>query len=154
MDHRRELINYLVESRQAMRHVVGMAQEEEEIYPPWTMREILAHISGWDDVTIAALSAHARGEVPLTPASRGIDYYNAQTVSTREGLDFDHILREWETTRQLLIELLVDYPLDRMEVSLAYPWGSKGSVAGIIHIMAEHEHEHAAEIQSLLSKQG
>lgn len=36
-----------------------------EIYPGWTLKEVLAHITGWDDAAIASLHAHLADDVPL-----------------------------------------------------------------------------------------
>lgn len=147
-----QLIQELDEARAKMREIATLAGENAQIYTPWKMKEVLAHLTGWDDATIAALQAHARGEVPSTPAERGIDFYNAQTVSTREELPYAHIVREWERTREQLKEVLRALPEEKFDKPLVYPWGPTGTVTKIIRIMIHHEHEHADEIRSLLSQ--
>jgi len=150
MHLRDKLIQELSEARAKMRKVAERAGENIEIYVPWKMKEVLAHITGWDDATIAALSSHAAGDTPATPARRGIDYYNAETVSTREELPYPHIVREWENTREQLIKVLQTMPDEKFDQPLVFPWGPTGSVAEIVGIMIHHEHEHADEISGLL----
>lgn len=147
-----QLLQELDEARAKMREITTLTGENTEIYAPWKMKEVLAHLTGWDDATIAALQAHARGEVPTTPAERGIDFYNAQTVSTREELPYAHIVREWEKTRELLKQVLCDLPEEKFAEPLIYPWGPTGTVPQIVRIMIHHEHEHADEIRGLLSQ--
>ncbi len=145
-----QLIQELDEARLNMREVAQLAGENMEIYAPWKMKEVLAHITGWDDATIAALRAHAKDDVPGTPARRGIDHYNAETVSTREELPYPHIVREWENTREQLKAVLRAMPEEKYTQALVLPWGPTGTVAQLVRIMIHHEAEHADEIRELL----
>ncbi len=145
-----QLIQELNEARQKMREIAELAGENTQIYAPWKMKEVLAHITGWDDATIAALRAHATGDVPGTPAQRGLDDYNAETVSTREELPYAHIVREWESTREQLKGILREMPEEKFEVVLVLPWGPSGMVTQLVRIMSHHEAEHADEIRELL----
>lgn len=152
MDTREKLIQQLNTGRQEILSLLEILDRNREVYPSWTAKELLAHFTGWDDATIASLKAHARGDVPATPAERGIDFYNAQTVSTRESLDFDHVYKEWETARAELLAVIQDMPQEKLEDSLIMPWGHRGPVAELIQIMAYHEVEHAEEIKARLKK--
>ena len=103
------------------------AHREKEIYRGWRLKELLAHMSGWDDAVIAAIQAHADGTEVGTPASRGIDAYNAETVATRETLDYDHVRREWDRTHELLMNALKELPLEKYHEALNFPWGETGT---------------------------
>ena len=151
MKIRDQLIQELDEARQKMREVAKLAGENTQIYGPWKMKEVLAHITGWDDATIAALHAHAQDDSPSTPADRGIDYYNAETVSTREELPYAHIVREWENTREQLRTVLLEMPDEKFDEPLVIPWGGLALVAQLVRVMSHHEMEHAEEIRALLS---
>ncbi len=150
MGQKEELIEQLHQGRAHILELLKILDINQEVYPRWTAKELLAHFAGWDEATIAALRAHARGDVPATPAKRGINDFNAQTVSTREALDYDHIYREWEAERTELIQAISDMPDEKFSESLVMPWGPTGSVAKLIQIMAEHEVEHAEEIMKRL----
>ena len=43
------------------------------------MKEVLDHITGWDDAVIASIKSFLSGDLPATPASRGFDAYKAET---------------------------------------------------------------------------
>lgn len=150
MDERFELIQMLDQAHEKMRLVTNLAQRNVKIYPLWTMKEVIAHLTGWDAVTVESLRIHARGEIPLTPARRGINHYNAQTVAERENLDFNDIIHEWEETRNELKRTLQELPEDRYLEKIVYPWGPTGSVKKMISIFIEHEKEHAEEILEIL----
>lgn len=151
MDERQSLIDALKHSRTAIQELLDVIDSNRKIYPLWTVREIVAHISGWDDAMIASIKAHVDGREPGTPAARGIDYYNAQTVSTREGLDYDHIYREFVQTRKDLVALIQSMPETKLGEPFILPWGDAGTVKAIVNIFTEHEEEHAADLRKIIS---
>jgi hypothetical protein len=126
------------------------AHRDKEIYRGWKLKELLAHMSGWDDAVIATLKAHAQDAPTETPASRGVNAFNAQTVSTRETLDYDHIRREWDRTHELLIEALNELPLEKYHQALDFPWGETGTVAYLVEVFVKHEEEHAEHLREWL----
>jgi hypothetical protein len=148
-EERARLIEQLDEAREKMRAVLVDIDTRMEIYPSWTIKHVLAHITGWDDATIASLRAHAGGDEPGTPASRGIDVYNAESVETRDALDYEHIIQEWELARDQLKDAINEMPTEKLVEPLLFPWGQTGTVAQIVAIFANHEEEHAREIQAL-----
>lgn len=138
--------------REALKALVAQAEahQEKEIYRGWKLKEFLAHMSGWDDAVIASLRAHAVGGAFGTPAARGVNAYNAQTVSTREALDYDHIRREWDRTHELMLDALRDLPDEKLHQPLTFAWGEIGTVAYLVEIFVEHEEEHAAHLREWL----
>jgi uncharacterized damage-inducible protein DinB len=148
-EERARLIERLDEAREKMRAVLVDIDTRMEIYPSWTIKHVLAHITGWDDATIASLRAHAGGDEPGTPASRGIDVYNAESVETRDALDYEHIIQEWELAREQLKDAINEMPPEKLVEPLLFPWGQTGTVAQIVAIFANHEEEHAGDVQAL-----
>ncbi len=118
-----------------------------EIYPGWTVKELLAHLAGWDDATIAALQAHNQGESTPLLALRGIDAYNEQTVGERSELDYAQIVKEWELVREQLVALLQALPPEQLGDKIVSPWGPQVSVEELVRIMIEHEEEHAEVLE-------
>jgi len=138
--------------REALKNLVAQAEPHgnKEIYKGWTLKEFLAHMSGWDDAVIESLHAHLEGMPFLIPAARGVNAYNAQTVSTRETLDYDHTRREWDRTHELIIQALRDLPEEKFHQALTFPWGETGTVAYLVEIFVEHEEEHAEHLRKWL----
>ncbi len=151
MDLRTKLMRDLEESRAAMLVHLTQVNLQRKIYPLWTIREILAHISGWDDSVIAVIECLRDGSVPTTPAREGVDAYNAATVTTREGLDYDHVYREYIETRKILLGMLAELDDARLAETTTLPWGGYGTVEQIIGIFVEHEIEHAGDVQKIVA---
>ncbi len=144
------LIERLQHARKPLEDLHPQAPPGKEIYANWTVKELLAHLTGWDDVTIEALHAHGRGEPVSTTVSTGIDAYNARTVSSRESLNLKQTIDEWRATRQALIQALHDLPDEKFNQALTFPWGETGTVAYLIEIFVEHEEYHGGHLAEWL----
>ena len=105
------------------------------------------HLAGWDDATILALKAYLAGETPPTPADRGFDAYNAQTIAERSSLNYDQIVREWEWVREQLIPILHQIEEEELETIIVSPWGPTMAIERMINVMIEHDEEHAKVIR-------
>jgi hypothetical protein len=152
MEKKAPLIQRLDEARAQMRALLAEVDPRAEIYPGWTMKEILAHIAGWDDAVAASLRAHAGGQEPGTPALEGIDAYNIQSVATRQALAYDQVVREWELAREQLKAAIDAMPAEKFDERLLVPWGGRGTIPRLVHIFAEHEEEHAAEVREIITR--
>jgi len=146
-----ELIARYEHSRALMLAQLDQIDLNRKVYPLWTVREILAHLSGWDDATIAFIRTILQGKEPgLTLAAQGINVYNAESVSTREGLDYDHIYREYLETRRVLLDLINQVPEELLTKAYTLPWGGEGTLVEMVEIFAPHEVEHAEDVRKLI----
>lgn len=153
MDKRQVLIDRLAQARTSMLVHLETVDKNRKIYPLWTIREILAHIAGWDDATIAFIQAIVQGGQPgLTLAAQGIDVYNAETVSTREGLSYDHIYREYIETRRTLLDLIRQMPEELVTKAYILPWGGYGTLEDMVNIFAPHEEDHAEDVRKIVAQ--
>ena len=153
-DEQTQLMAELDAARATMHALIADLMPDSEIYPGWTLRQFLAHLTGWDAVTAATLRAPARGETPATPVSAGINAYNAESVATREALDLAHIIKDWELAREELKAAIRALSPEQMAAPLLQPWGSVITVAKLGEIMIHHEGvEHADELRAMEAKQ-
>jgi len=139
-------------ARAEMREIVKLAQGNPTIYQPWRMKEVLDHITGWDDAVIASIKSFLAGEVPATPASRGIDAYNAETVTSREAIPYEVTQREWDASRTELLSLLRNMTNEQLHTAFILPWGDNGTIEDLVDIFVEHEETHAKEIREIIEK--
>ena len=153
MDDKKRLLRRLDDARAMMRAVLNGIELSMEIYPGWTIKHVLAHIAGWDDATAVSFLAHTAGDEPGTPAARGIDHYNAESVATRETLDFERVHQEWELSRNELKKAISEMPDEKLSTPLILPWGPYGTVEQAVSIFAEHEEEHAKEIARMVGRE-
>lgn len=149
MEERTELIHQLEEARQELRAALEGIKSEMEICPGWTSKELLAHIAGWDQVTIPSLRAHARGIEPDASATGDFDLVNVQLIETYQALSHSRMAGECERVRDELKTAIEEMPEERLAEPFLFPWGERGTVAELVAILAGHDREHAQEIQAL-----
>lgn len=142
------LLHRLDETRQGIEDILPEIDPAREIYPGWTIKEMLAHMTGWDDATIDSLRAHVVGRPPALEAIRSLDEYNSQTVSSRKDLDYDHILKEWRLTRQVLRTIIEQLPDEKFFEPLIVPWGDKTTVTYLVDMFRDHEQDHARDLRA------
>lgn len=150
LEAREQLLHDLDVARAQTLALLQTLEAASELYPGWTVKEFLAHLTGWDESTTAALRAHAAGIEPGRPAYRGIDSYNAESVSARANLDYLHVKGEWQAARESLKAAVRDLPAAKFAQPVVFPWGPTGAVSTLVKIMIHHEHEHAEELRQLL----
>jgi hypothetical protein len=151
MDEGDRLIQRLDGSRNTMNRALTFIDKGLEIYPEWTIREILIHIAGWDEVGTSTLRAHIAGEPPAPIEIQDIDTYNSYLVSSHEALTLEEVIRYWRRARREMVDALEQMPPEKFQERARFPWGETGTITRLVSILDEHEREHAAEILEMLS---
>jgi len=149
-DDRDALLLLFDEARLKIERLLIKSDVNKELYPGWTIRHLLAHITGWDEATIDSLRAHIAGQPPIISADRGINEYNTRTVASRQNMDYAHLVNEWQMQRNLLRTIVEEMPIDKFVEPLIFPWGNKGTVTSLINVLLEHEEEHVRDITEWL----
>lgn len=147
-----DLISQLDTAHTMIRDLVNQVASSETLYPGWTLKEFLAHLTGWDEATIGSLRAHLSGNEPGTPAYRGIDHYNAQSVEERVALDYKQVYAEWEMARKTLKEVVARVTEEKFNQKLLMPWAQTGTVKLLVEIMIHHAYEHAEDLHKLIGQ--
>ena len=147
MDERQRLVEQLDEAHEKLRAVLVGIDPAMAMSPTWTVKEVVAHIAGWDDATIEMLRAHVTGDPLDAPDWVTIDHYNAQSVETRRPLSYEQTVREWEQTRTQLRAMIEAMPADKVPEPMEFLWGQSGTVAQLVAIMAHHEADHATKVE-------
>jgi DinB superfamily len=149
---RNSLLHRLEEARVKIEELLPKIDPEKEVYPGWSIKHLLAHITGWDDASIDALRAHGMGCLPSFLAIHGLDKYNELTVSSCADLTYEQIRNEWRLKRHVLREITEQLPEEKLLEPLAVPWGKKTTVARLVDIFCHHEEEHARDINEWLKQ--
>lgn len=144
------LLHQMDGTRSKIEELVLEIDPHKEIYPGWTIRDILAHMTGWDDALIDSLRAHVAGRPPSVSTIRSLDEYNALTVSSRKDLDYEHVLKEWRFTHQMLRTIIEQLPEEKFFSTIIVPWGEKATVTNLLDIFRDHEEEHTRDILAWL----
>jgi hypothetical protein len=114
----------------------------------WTIRDILAHVSGWAAWDLAAIRAMLADEQPDWAAIQAVDTFNARLVAERRGWSVQQILAEMGQAQANLQDLLAS--LSDEDLFRAGPFRGPywDNLAGWLQVGWEHEEEHAAQIRA------
>jgi len=140
------LLAYISQVREQMEALLDKIDTRQKIYPGWTIREVICHITAWEVVIDKALTAYRKGDPPYFLHQQDFDIFNDEAVECREGWSFEQVIQEWKDVRAALIKTIQKLKNDDLGVEMVLPWGSERTVAELIEIIGEHESEHLEDI--------
>ncbi|GAB4423748.1 MAG: hypothetical protein Kow0031_02400 [Anaerolineae bacterium] len=146
-----EIVSYLNFGRNCLlESIEGLSRREMTeipVYPEWTIKDVLAHIIGWDRRVIAILPLIVNdraGEVP------GVDVadHNARSVAAGRQKSLPELLAEIRQTHQEIMTMISG--LEHREIDRRHERNGRVITirSYIIQIMVDHERQHAAEIEA------
>ena len=145
---KKHLLKLLTESHSATRATIEGIDPEWRVYTDtgWRIRDIIGHIATWDRQVAKSLRAfQAATEYSITNLDEHT--FNEQAVKEQQALTAQQVMKEWEQARKDFIEAVQEISLDRFPGDLLYPWGDeRGSIAGLVEYMTDHDAEHRDEI--------
>jgi len=128
--------------RTDMGNVVQEIETKLMIYPGWTIKEMIAHITAWEIVIHKALQAYMAGDPPYFLREQDFDIFNEEAVDFRTSWSMAQVLQEWKDVREDLKKTIHKLKETDLPVEMVLPWGSERTVAELIEIIGEHEGEH------------
>jgi hypothetical protein len=80
----------------------------------WSVKDIIAHVSGWEEETLTHLPLILAGGRPTRYSVRfgGIDAFNARMTERKKNLSLSAVLREQDETHRRLIAFILSLPDD------------------------------------------
>lgn len=119
---------------------------ELQIYEGWTIKDVLAHVIGWDQRVLRTLPLMLQNRASEV-ASVEVDDFNRESIQSWRDKSLAEVLSEVQSTHQRILEILSG--LDHKEVDMRRE--RHGRIITIrsyvIDVMIEHDREHAAEIE-------
>jgi uncharacterized protein (TIGR03083 family) len=81
----------------------------------WSVRDVLAHITTWEEQTLEHLpTIMAGGRTPKYLTFGGIDAFNGMMTEKKRGLSLAEILRQMSETHERLIDLVRSAPAEQL----------------------------------------
>ena len=82
----------------------------------WSVRDIIAHVTWWEEEALRHLPGILRGETPprYSVTYGGIDAFNALMTERKRHLSLTKVLQEQEQTHRRLIALIEGAPADQI----------------------------------------
>lgn len=119
---------------------------ELPIYEGWTIKDVLAHVLGWDQRVLRTLPLMVQNRASEVPSVE-VDEYNAESVAAWRERSLAELLVEVQSTHRQIVDMIAS--LDHKEIDTRRE--RHGRIITIrsyvIDVMTDHEREHAAEIE-------
>ena len=116
------------------------------IYDEWTIKDVLAHIIGWDQWVVEILPLILQNRADEI-AEIDVEAHNHRSVEVWRDKSIDEVLVTLKSTHQQIVDAIS--AIDHVEIDLRRE--RKGRTITIrsyvIEMMVEHERQHAMEIE-------
>lgn len=116
----------------------------------WSVKDLLAHLAGWDEANLQAAQAVLAGELPAFYQHRDRDWqaFNALLVAEYRRDDFNELLRLVAASHQRLVEYLHSVPADLMAKDFGVRYrGYKVTLSRLLQSETADEQVHLKQIQ-------
>jgi hypothetical protein len=144
-----ELIAEIKQIRTDMVGIVNKIDPGKIIYPGWTIKEMIGHLTAWEIVIDKGLTAYLQGDPPYFMQEQDFDIFNQQAVDFRSDWRLDRVLQEWMAVRGRLLEAIQKLAETDLDDEIVTPWGSERTVREFVEIAGEHEFEHREDAARL-----
>ena len=122
----------------------------------WSLRDLLAHLAGWDVTNLEAAKDIRAGRLPAFYAhhDKGWKSYNAGLVAKYRREDFNELLALVRDSHRRLIAYLESLPEEAFErdFGVRSPRGFKVTIARLLRAEWQDEVEHLKQIQGFREK--
>lgn len=151
-EKRSKLINQLRDVRGrilAKASIIASNYEDEVFLGTWSIKDILAHLAGWDEVNLAAAKSILDGELPEFYAHHDHDWttYNAQLVTDYKCDDLQALIVKVRGTHTELIQFLKSIPASELYKDRGIRIrGYKVILARLLQVQKEDDEQHFKEI--------
>ena len=88
----------------------------------WSVKDILAHVTTWEEEALKSLPIIERGERPqrYSVLYGGIDAFNAQMAEEKQALTLEQVMANLRATHQRLLELVRNAPEEQIARDTRY----------------------------------
>jgi uncharacterized damage-inducible protein DinB len=142
----------LARSRQSLLEAIEGLSEEEMSQVPlegiWTAKDIIGHVTSWEETLLAPLKAYADGAPFVTEPIEDYLAYNDEQAALKREIPVEEILAQAESVRAGMVTAAEKLSEERWTARIPYPWGGKGSLKRALEGLAEHEMEHVSAIRA------
>lgn len=148
-----EIVAALIQARRKILDVaytLPPEKQDEVFLGVWSVKDLLAHLIGWDYTNIEATKSILAGELPEFYSHHDRDWrtYNASLVERHKKEDFAELLYAVEASQRALMGLLGTVPAEEFDKdrgirSKRY----KVTIARLLQAEADDEEEHHRQIK-------
>jgi len=117
----------------------------------WTLKDIIVHITVWDEQGVNALLAYLKGQT-YPVISEDLDTFNNRTVQERKHLSAEDAYAFWQATRDKIKDAVERMSPEQIESKFQLPWGEEGNVSALVKGLIWHANEHYQEVLEIVER--
>lgn len=123
---RRQLLERLDKAWSAFRESYAGLSDSEMVEPgvtgAWSVRDVLAHVTTWEEEALKALPIILRNEKPprYSVTHGGINAFNAKMTEEKKALSLDQVLQQLDDAHRRLIDLIDNAPADQLRTETRF----------------------------------
>lgn len=156
-----ELLNKLREENKGWETLLAQIGEARMGQPGvaggWSIKDIVAHLTGWRRRTVGRLQAAHRGEKepsPPWPAQlQTDDEINAWIYETNRNRSVGEVLNDSRQVFQQLVAALEAFPEAELREPHRFPWMPEGRLLSAEEFFAHFHEEHEPDMRAWLAQQ-
>jgi hypothetical protein len=149
---KQDVLDHLAGAQAALLGAIeGLTEAEMTSMPvagEWTIRDVLAHVSGWAAWDLAGVEGALVGQHPDFSAIQEVDTFNARLVAERREWTLGRILAEMADAHAGLEGFLASMPDEDVFRVGPFQGPYWDNLAGWLQVAWEHEEEHATQIRT------
>lgn len=160
MNTKEKIITGLMDARQQIRISVDKLppEKQNEVFlGSWSIKDLLAHLVGWDYTNIEAVDDIRARKLPAVLSKWNPDWakYNAELVMKYKRDDFKEMLDCVESSHQALVEHVRAIPEEDIEKDFGVrsSWGKNVTMEWFLQAEIDDEGKHNRQIQEWLGKE-
>ena len=152
-----EFIAKLKHEREQTEAVLSELSEDEmvevELWPDWTIKDVLAHIAAWEAELVLGLAKARQGSVPRyrSISDAEVDKLNLRWHKENKKRPLERVLADFRGVRTQSVRQLDEMSAEDVSQPGRFKWLDEGSIAEwAFEYSIEHEIEHRVEIADWL----
>jgi hypothetical protein len=131
-------------------------EDQDELFlGVWSVKDLLAHLAGWDFSNLEAAQAILAGKVPAFYAYHDRDWktYNAGLVTEYKREDLADLLAWVEDSHQQLVNFLKTIPAEEFDKDKGVRFkGYKVTIARLLQAEIEDEKSHHRQVEEFVER--
>jgi hypothetical protein len=140
-----EIIRGLIRAREGLldeASLLSPAEQDQVFLGIWSIKDLLAHLAGWDDTNLKAVQEILAGQRPSFWAhyDRNWASYNARLVAEYKRDDIDELVALVRESHRRLIDFLRAVPADE--------YLKRRRIASLLRVEAKDEEKHRGQVEA------
>jgi hypothetical protein len=165
MDMKKEIIAELREERSRWEEfLTGLPEEKILASMPesqHSIKDVIAHLHAWQQVSIARLHAALHGGEPVLPrwlngldpdSDDNLENYNEHIFQSCRNHSWHSVYQRWHSVFSHFLDLAEQIPADDLMAAGKYPWLAEYPLSAVLQGSLEHHQEHLKPLLTLYPK--